>query len=39
MFNHMRSMLEKPPVFTQSETAFWDDAYISKQMLSAHLNP
>lgn len=32
-------MLEKPPVFTQTETAFWNDKYISKQMLKAHLAP
>ncbi len=30
---------EKPPVYTPSSEKFWDDEYISKQMLEAHLNP
>lgn len=30
---------KKPPLYAKSESAFWNDAYISKQMLKAHLNP
>ena len=30
---------KKPLLYSKSEAAFWDDEYISKQMLKAHLNP
>jgi SAM-dependent methyltransferase len=30
---------EKPVPFTPGEELFWDDPHISKQMLSAHLDP
>lgn len=30
---------KKPEIYTQNETLFWDDPYISKQMLKAHLDP
>ncbi|WP_313527494.1 class I SAM-dependent methyltransferase [Anaerotignum sp.] len=39
MFKSISKMLERPPLFTPTETAFWDDDYISKQMLKAHLDP
>lgn len=39
MFKSISKMLERPPIFTQTETAFWNDEYISKQMLKAHLDP
>lgn len=39
MFNRICTALEKPPVYTKTKTAFWDDEYISKQMLKAHLDP
>lgn len=33
------NILKKPPVYTKSASKFWDDEYISKQMLKAHLDP
>lgn len=32
-------MLEPPTLYQASESAFWDDRHISKQMLKAHLDP
>lgn len=31
--------LEKPELYTKSTVEFWNDSYISEQMLRAHLNP
>ena len=31
--------LRRPALYEQSEAAFWDDPYISNQMLKAHLDP
>jgi len=31
--------ITKPPLFERSAAAFWDDPYISSQMLQAHLDP
>lgn len=31
--------LKKPPIYTKSTAEFWNDEYISKQMLKAHLDP
>lgn len=39
MLGSMAKLLEKPPLYTKSEVAFWDDEHISEQMLRAHLNP
>ncbi|MEG0693886.1 MAG: class I SAM-dependent methyltransferase [Oscillospiraceae bacterium] len=39
MFKSISKMLERPPIFIPTETAFWNDDYISKQMLKAHLDP
>lgn len=39
MLERVRMALEKPPLYAKSESAFWNDEYISKQMLKAHLNP
>lgn len=39
MLDSMRMALEKPPLYKKSEGAFWNDEYISKQMLKAHLDP
>lgn len=39
MYEQIRKMLEKPPVYKKMEIPFWDDAYISMQMLNAHLDP
>lgn len=39
MLNTLMKLLEKPPVYTKMEHPFWDDDYISEQMLKAHLDP
>ncbi|MDF2685995.1 MAG: SAM-dependent methyltransferase [Clostridia bacterium] len=39
MFDSLYNYLKKPPIYTKSSTKFWDDEYISSQMLSAHLDP
>lgn len=31
--------VKKPPIYTKTKVEFWNDEYISKQMLEAHLNP
>lgn len=31
--------LQKPVLYTKSEAEFWNDTYISEQMLKSHLNP
>ncbi len=31
--------LEKPPLYTKTKGEFWNDSYISQQMLKAHLDP
>ena len=31
--------IEKPTLYEKTKVAFWDDPYISKQMLKAHLAP
>lgn len=32
-------LIQKPTLYQKSERPFWDDPYISSQMLLAHLNP
>ena len=39
MFDSICKTLELPALYKETEVAFWDDDYISKQMLKAHLNP
>ncbi len=39
MFNAMTKILERPALYKNTEVAFWNDEYISKQMLKAHLDP
>ncbi|MEY8298216.1 class I SAM-dependent methyltransferase [Emergencia timonensis] len=39
MFKNIYTTLKKPPLYEKSAVAFWDDQYISKQMLKAHLDP
>ena len=39
MSSNIITSLRKPPIFTKSKVEFWNDEYISKQMLQAHLNP
>lgn len=36
---NMISALRKPAVYTKSKAEFWNDEYISRQMLKAHLDP
>lgn len=39
MFKNLSLLLEKPALYTKTTVPFWDDEYISKKMLGAHLNP
>lgn len=39
MSNNTITSLRKPSIYTKSKVEFWNDEYISKQMLKAHLNP
>ena len=39
MFDGISKILELPRLYKETEIAFWDDDYISKQMLKAHLDP
>lgn len=38
-FRFLATLMTRPPLFERSEAAFWDDVYISSQMLQAHLDP
>lgn len=35
----LQEVLQKPPLFTPGEAPFWNDPYISRQMLLCHLDP
>ena len=35
----LKNCLEKPQIFDRSTHKFWDDEYVSEQMLKYHLNP
>lgn len=39
MINKLFKSVGKPKEIKRSQEAFWNDPYISKQMLKAHLNP
>lgn len=39
MYHDILRALEKPPLYTKTKGKFWNDAYISQQMLKAHLDP
>ena len=39
MLSQLQTLQEKPQPFTPGEPLFWDDPYISTQMLAAHLDP
>lgn len=39
MNEKLLSYLVKPEIYTESTAKFWDDEYISKSMLAAHLDP
>jgi SAM-dependent methyltransferase len=38
-FRVFKNSIAKPEIFKKSTDKFWDDKYISKQMLKFHLNP
>jgi SAM-dependent methyltransferase len=37
--NLLSHLAQRPPLFAPHDAPFWDDPYISKQMLLAHLDP
>jgi SAM-dependent methyltransferase len=39
LLNDILKANQKPPLFEPGEALFWDDPYISKSMLRAHLDP
>ncbi|SHH04546.1 Ubiquinone/menaquinone biosynthesis C-methylase UbiE [Anaerosphaera aminiphila DSM 21120] len=39
MLEKNNCLLEKPELFKTGEILFWEDEYISRQLLNAHLNP
>lgn len=39
MIDNIMKTLEKPLIYTKSTSEFWNDEYISRQMLKAHLDP
>ncbi len=39
MNHNLIASLRKPSIYTKSTAEFWNDEYISKQMLKAHLDP
>ncbi|WP_455716733.1 class I SAM-dependent methyltransferase [Anaerosporobacter sp.] len=39
MSSNIITSLCKPPIYTKTKVEFWNDEYISKQMLKAHLDP
>lgn len=38
-FNELFKYIKQPRVFEEGTSNFWDDPYISRNMLDAHLNP
>lgn len=39
MYHYLMDQLKRPPLYTKTKAEFWNDEYISKQMLKAHLDP
>lgn len=39
MLTEFAPIFERPPLYTKTDTPFWDDEHISLQMLNAHLDP
>jgi SAM-dependent methyltransferase len=39
MLYEIKDLLKRPELYQETSTPFWDDEYISKQMLKAHLDP
>lgn len=39
MLQSIKEFIDKPPLFQKNDAKFWDDPYISQNMLEAHLNP
>lgn len=37
--NLLCELNKRPPLYAAGETHFWDDPYITQQMLEAHINP
>ena len=38
-FQALKNSIDRPEIFKKSTDKFWDDEYISEQMLKLHLNP
>jgi len=36
---YLNKLQQRPALFTPGEALFWNDPYISEQMLAAHLDP
>jgi cyclopropane fatty-acyl-phospholipid synthase-like methyltransferase len=39
LLSQLEEALQKPTIFTPGDAPFWNDPYISQQMLSVHLDP
>ncbi|HIT91299.1 MAG TPA: methyltransferase domain-containing protein [Candidatus Merdenecus merdavium] len=39
MLKNISTILQIPEIYEKTESAFWEDEYISKKMLENHLNP
>lgn len=39
MLYQIKDLLKRPELYQETSIPFWDDEYISKQMLKAHLDP
>lgn len=39
MLNNINKTLERPNLYAEAKGVFWNDEYISKQLLKAHLDP
>jgi len=39
MLYEIKDLLKRPELYQETSIPFWDDEYISKQMLKAHLDP
>jgi 2-polyprenyl-3-methyl-5-hydroxy-6-metoxy-1,4-benzoquinol methylase len=37
--DQFQQLMQEPPPYTPGKLPFWDDSYISQQMLAAHLDP
>lgn len=39
LYKNLNKLLNKPELYEEMKTAFWDDSHISGQMLKAHIDP